>query len=480
MKEASIESTRVPNSDTVEIVKDDDDPSIRTDGGVTSVTALDTRPPLLADLAYERLRDGLLVGGDLAVLDQLVEEDLAERLQMSRTPIREALHRLSLVGMIIDNSAGGYEPRRFTTKEVLDHYQVRRELEPLAVSWACELDPDQRALALADPRLTPTHSSPAGDRTFHKAVAAASGSRPLARMISQFVDRLSREGVHAYGAPDDEHELARGHELVIAAMREGDPRGGERAMREHMTLLFNLISRSRPPLGAAVPARIPLPVRPSLAHHAYETLKQAILDGGLVAGTSLIESSTAESLEVSRTTARQALRRLEVEEYLDRDSRGRLVVHRTSRAEFIQECEIRKALDGAAARLAATRISDEELDRLDALLVEDRTALRDGDHERRAVTNTAIHRAIAVASRNKVLLEASDDLSERTFGFGRVAFAIGSRRERSDFVDEHAAMVACLRAGDGDHAAELVRIHIDRSSQLLLKHMEDDNGGPDD
>lgn len=436
-------------------------------------TAVDGRS-LLADQAFDRLREGLLPGGELAALDQLVEEDLAERLQMSRTPVREALQRLSLVGLVTDHSSGGYVLRRFSTREIIDHYQVRLVLEPLAASWAASRDAQDRAEMLQSPGLNPEHSSPAADRTFHKSVAHAANSRPLARLVDQFVDRLTREGVHAYGDSEEESLLGSGHEKVISAIANGDAARAEGAMREHFELLLRLIPRSRP--VRVDPKTVPRLVlaRPSLADRAHRELKHAILAGSLAPGAVLTESSSAESLGVSRTTARQALRRLEVEEYLDRDVRGSLMVHRTSRAEFIQECKIRKALDSEAVRLAAIRISDEELTLLDALLVEDAAALRADDHDRRAIVNSGIHRSIAVASRNRVLLEASDDLRERTFGFGRVAFAVGSRRDRKMFCQEHAEIVAYLHSGDGDLAAEVVRAHIDRSSELLLNRMDDD------
>ena len=435
---------------------------------------------LLAEQAYQRLREGILPGGDLATLEQLVEEDLAERLQMSRTPVREALQRLSLVGLVTDHSSGGYVViRRFATREIVDHYHVRLVLEPLCASWAAARDSKARADMAQDPGLIPEHSSPAADRRFHKSVARAAKSRPLARLVNHFVDRLAREGVHAYGDPAEESLLASAHERIISAIVEGDTVLAERAMREHVELLLKLIPRSR--LSGEYSASLPRGVssRPSLADLAYAELKASVLAGRLPAGTVLTEASSAESLKVSRTTARQALRRLEVEEYLDRDTRGSLVVHRTSRAEFIQERDIRKALDSETARLAAERISDDELSKLDALLIEDVAALKANDNDRRAAVNSEIHRTIAIACRNKVLLEASDDLRERTFGFGRVAFAIGDRHDRKTFSQQHSAIVALLHSGDGKLAAEVVRAHIDHSSDLLLERMEE-HEEPDD
>src|SRR5690606_41782407 len=96
----------------------------------------------------------------------------------------------------------------------------------------------------------------------------------------------------------------------------------------------------------------------------------------------------------------------------------------------------------------------------------------------RAAVNDRIHRAIPVASCNRVLVEASEDLRERTFGFGRVPFAVGPRRDSKEFATEHAEIVASLRSGDGDHAAEVVAAHIERSHRLLRERM-DENGNVD-
>ena len=107
----------------------------------------------------------------------------------------------------------------------------------------------------------------------------------IPRLITQFVDRLAREGIHASGDHDDEQRLAVGHELVVAAIRAGDTASGVEAMREHMSLLVRLIPRGRTPAHGA-DARRPA-ARLSLADQSYHALKRAILAGEIAVGTSL-------------------------------------------------------------------------------------------------------------------------------------------------------------------------------------------------
>jgi DNA-binding GntR family transcriptional regulator len=217
--------------------------------------------------------------------------------------------------------------------------------------------------------------------------------------------------------------------------------------------------------------------RPSLALNAYEELKSAILDGRLPPGTALTESSVAETLSVSRTPTRYALRRLEAERFLDRDERGRLVVHRLTETELRELFDLRGLLEGHAARLASRRISDAELERLSELLAEDRRALKADDVRRLAELNEAIHGIVREASRNHALVEVLGEIRSRVFGFGFSAFAVGERRERRSFVEEHVAIVRALRDGDGDLAAELTLHHTEAALELLLARFSEYEAG---
>jgi DNA-binding transcriptional regulator YhcF (GntR family) len=124
--------------------------------------------------------------------------------------------------------------------------------------------------------------------------------------------------------------------------------------------------------------------QPSLGEQAYEELRSAIVMQRLASGTPLVEADVTTSLGVSRTPVREALRRLELEGYLERDDSSRLFVRRMTVEQLDQAFLVRELLEAFAARLAAERIADAEIERLETLLAADVGALEAGDVEQLA------------------------------------------------------------------------------------------------
>ncbi len=89
-------------------------------------TRRDPRP--LPERVYEQLRD-LIVMGELTADSQLVQEQIAEALGVSRTPVRDALNRLAHEDLVTWNPGRGYLVNGLTGREVREVYEVRRTLE---------------------------------------------------------------------------------------------------------------------------------------------------------------------------------------------------------------------------------------------------------------------------------------------------------------------------------------------------------------
>jgi DNA-binding GntR family transcriptional regulator len=207
--------------------------------------------------------------------------------------------------------------------------------------------------------------------------------------------------------------------------------------------------------------------RSSLADAAYAELRSAILAGDLAPGATIVETDVASLLDVSRTPVREALRRLELEGYLERQPGGRLSVHSYTDREIRDLFLVRGLLEGYAARLAATRISDGELDELERLLERDMDALRDHEIDELAALNDQIHGVVLEASRNRTLRDLVANLRERIHGLG--AFAIGAGEDQHRFVEEHARMVGLLREGDAEAVEDLAREHVHKARDVLLE-----------
>lgn len=214
--------------------------------------------------------------------------------------------------------------------------------------------------------------------------------------------------------------------------------------------------------------------RTSLAQGAYEELRSAIVQGRLVPGTLVVETDLAEMLGVSRTPVREALLRLELEGYLIRQTGGRLVVHWHTRKGLDDLYRVRELLEGYAARLAASRISDRELDALDELLEADVDAFRHRRIDQLASLNDQIHGLFLEASRNRTLIELVTEFGERIHGL--TIFAVGRDEDQQRFVQEHSELARLLREGDGEGAEALIRRHIRTAEALVLEGL--DASGP--
>lgn len=89
----------------------------------------------------------LLLSGELAGGERLLEVPLAERLGMSRTPVRTALARLAAEGLLEELTYGGYVVRRFGETDVHEAIEMRGALEGLAARFAAEKKPTAEAIA---------------------------------------------------------------------------------------------------------------------------------------------------------------------------------------------------------------------------------------------------------------------------------------------------------------------------------------------
>lgn len=161
-------------------------------------------PATSFETVVARLRD-LILRGEFAAGERLTEIRLAERLGVSRTPVRLALSELEHAGLVQPLPGGGYAMRAFTTAEVRDAMTVRGTLEGLAARLAAErgvpsdvIAALRGCLADGDRALAGTDRPDTGDahaeqhraayatvnERFHRLIAHASGNRALMRAIT--------------------------------------------------------------------------------------------------------------------------------------------------------------------------------------------------------------------------------------------------------------------------------------------------------
>jgi DNA-binding GntR family transcriptional regulator len=194
----------------------------------------------VADLAYERIR-GLVLSGELAPGTRLGQVELAERLGISRTPVREALRRLGGEGLVEGHSHRGFRVTDLGLDAVLRRLEVRAILEPGIAALAAErrtgrdLDLMREAIADEEEARDGIEAHDAS-RRFHIALARASGNEELVRVIeSLWLVEVGRRLLFRRSAePDWQRTDASEHREVLAAVREGRAADAERLMAGHV------------------------------------------------------------------------------------------------------------------------------------------------------------------------------------------------------------------------------------------------------
>jgi DNA-binding GntR family transcriptional regulator len=193
---------------------------------------------------------------------------------------------------------------------------------------------------------------------------------------------------------------------------------------------------------------------------AYAEVRRRILSGELAPGSVLAQYELAESLAMSITPLREALRRLRGEGLIELD------VHRDARvaplhaAEARELFEIRLALDPLAAELAAQRRTDEDIAALRATLTHLLPVTKKWGEEA-LVAHHAFHRALYRASHNDNLIGMLDGLWDKADRYRRMGLELPPGEEpRLRDHTEHQTMADLIVEGDAEGVGRLMRNHI--------------------
>jgi DNA-binding GntR family transcriptional regulator len=151
----------------------------------------------LSEQAYEQLK-AMAISFQFRPGERLAEVELATRLKVSRTPIREALHRLVTEGFLAFTPNRGFQGRQLDAKEVFDLYELRRSLEEAAVMLAAGRADDEELEELARlvekskavPNGAPVTTLVSLDEDFHERIAALSRNAELLRVLQNINARI--------------------------------------------------------------------------------------------------------------------------------------------------------------------------------------------------------------------------------------------------------------------------------------------------
>jgi DNA-binding GntR family transcriptional regulator len=192
---------------------------------------------------------------------------------------------------------------------------------------------------------------------------------------------------------------------------------------------------------------------------AYVEIRRMILDGRLPPSLPLNQEQLAAELGISTTPLREALRRLESEGFVLMPAHRDVVVAPLDPTELHVLYDVRRELDAFAASLAASEHDAGDAERMTAACAELRAGRSDP-----ILLNRAFHRAVYVASHNRVLIEILDMLWDRSDRYRRFT---GSFASDPTVIEEHETMLQTILRRDAEGARRLMHAHVGNAAEMI-------------
>ena len=195
----------------------------------------------LRDVVFNTLREAILKG-DLKPGERLMELQLASKLGVSRTPIREAIRMLEQEGLAVTTPRKGAEVAKMTLKDMEDVLEIRDALDELAVRIACQKISDEQLKQLEDMKELFEKSTQTGnvkkiaeaDVTFHDVIYEATGNPKRVTLLNNLREQVYRYRVESIKDPKNYPTLIAEHEAILESLKNRDVKNAVEAMHVHV------------------------------------------------------------------------------------------------------------------------------------------------------------------------------------------------------------------------------------------------------
>lgn len=195
----------------------------------------------LRDVVFNTLRKAILTG-QLRPGERLMEVHLANKLGVSRTPIREAIRKLELEGLVIMIPRRGAEVAQITEKSLKDVLEVRRALDALSVELACDRINEEEITILKDAcdafekavRGKDASVIAKADVALHDIIVKATGNQRLQQLVNNLAEQMYRYRF-VYIKDESQHErLVAEHNEIFESIKSRDKERASRAAKLHI------------------------------------------------------------------------------------------------------------------------------------------------------------------------------------------------------------------------------------------------------
>ena len=196
----------------------------------------------LRDVVFNTLRKAILKG-ELKPGERLMEIALAERLGVSRTPVREAMRKLELEGLVVMIPRRGAQVANITEKDLNDVLEVRIALENLSIENACMRMTEEQLEELwnAEGNLVKLAEA---DVAFHEVIYKSSDNRRLNQVLNNLREQIYRYRVEYLKDEETRKLLVKEHKEIYEAIKNRDVKSAKEISYQHIENQREAIIRS--------------------------------------------------------------------------------------------------------------------------------------------------------------------------------------------------------------------------------------------
>lgn len=224
------------------------------------------------------------------------------------------------------------------------------------------------------------------------------------------------------------------------------------------------MARLRRPVARPRPDRAEAP---TIKGRAYEHIRRSILDSTIPVGTALSEYQLAKEIGVSRTPVREALKLLEHDRLVRSVARRGTFVADLSVRDIVEIYQVRIPLEGLAARVAAERMEQSEVDELISELDRAEKLARQGRMEAAREHDFHMHKRIVTSTSNGRLAQILSTLDDQVHRIRQRALAQAGRVPAT--LAEHRAVLNAIRKSDPAGAEKAMRDHLQAARENAIQ-----------
>lgn len=195
----------------------------------------------LRDIVFKTLREAIITG-DLKPGERLMEIRLANEMGVSRTPVREAIRKLELEGLVQMTARKGAEVAPINARDLKEVLEIRRVLEGLACQLACmhttrkEIDEftainEEIAQAIQE---DDAEQIARLDAHFHERICILSGNKRLATLLNQLKEHIYRYRLEYIIELKNKHTIIDEHKRIIQDLEQQNPKAVKKDIEQHI------------------------------------------------------------------------------------------------------------------------------------------------------------------------------------------------------------------------------------------------------